>query len=147
MSKCSFIVKEKVFLQGRPLGVCRTGTSMPNLVVLRLNLHEKHTCCVTYCRNLCSFAGSAWKTQTTVLAKPNPMSACALEDLGISCLSGSTGLCPLLLLRHAVSFCGGRIHVIALCGENPAVCPLRTLLASCSSRCHNYRSNSEISLS
>lgn len=129
------------------MGVCRTGTSMPDLVVLRLHLHENYTCCVTCCRNFCSFAGSACKMQTTFLAKPNLMSACALEDLGISRLSGSTGLCPLLLLRHTVSFCGGRIHVNALCGENPAVCPIRTFLASCNIQCRDYRSNSEISLS
>lgn len=129
------------------MGVCRTGTSMPDLVALRLHLHEKYTCCVTCCRNLCSSAGSACKMQTTFLAKPNPMSACALEDLGISRLSGSTGLCPLLLLRHTVSFSGGKIHVNALCGENPAICPLRTLLATCCCQCQDYGSNSEISLS
>lgn len=59
----------------------------------------------------------------------------------------NTRLCPLLLPRHTASVYGERIPVNALCGGNPAICPLRILLASLSGWCHDYRSNSEISLS
>lgn len=55
------------------LGVHRTGIAMPDLLLLRLYLHEKYTCWIVWRRNLCSIAGSACKMQTTFLASPWPV--------------------------------------------------------------------------
>lgn len=81
MSKCSSSAKDSWFLfcffsssSGKfNLAVHRTGIAMPDLILLRLYLHEKYACCVVWRRNLCSIAGSACKMQTTFLASPKPV--------------------------------------------------------------------------
>lgn len=56
------------------LRVHRDSTAMSDLLISRLSLQEKHPCWMVWFRTPCSVVTSGFKMQTTLLAKPKPVS-------------------------------------------------------------------------